>query len=304
MQVVFGSAPRGPVHTQRGGRRGPPAGGACRARTRRVHPGPAGPGRIREFGGPYMDHGWSAETDRPDESGTPFGEAVPPGVAATVPDAAPAWGASVSGATENDGPEGAGGGCKVRAESREPRAESREPRAESREPRAESREPRAESREPRAESREPRAESCVRNAPGHGVPRLRRPRPERSPSPPPSPAAPAPRGGFLQSFSLRRLRAGLARAGRRSLPAALLLALAALLAAPVLLAPAPAAAQEMAEVAPNWLLKPSGIARGGQFRLLFGTGGIGGNTRRHVDRHRRLQPLRAGLAQRSIFPRC
>ena len=109
-----------------------------------------------------MDHGWSAETDRPDESGTPFGEAVPPGVAATVPDAAPAWGASVSGATENDGPEGAGGGCKVRAESREPRAESREPRAESREPRAESREPRAESREPRAESREPRASAMRR----------------------------------------------------------------------------------------------------------------------------------------------
>ena len=26
-------------------------------------------------------------------------------------------------------------------------------------------------------------------------------------------------------------------------------------------------------MAPNWLLKPSGIARAGQFRLLFATGG-------------------------------
>ena len=166
-----------------------------------------------------MDHGWSAETDRPDESGTPFGEAVPPGVAATVPDAAPAWGASVSGATENDGPEGAGGGCKVRAESREPRAESREPRAESREPRAESpraesREPRAESREPRAESREPRAESREPRAESR-EPRAelrpqcagacRVPRPEAAPAgagrlaesrePRASPAAPAARDG-------------------------------------------------------------------------------------------------------------
>ncbi len=107
-----------------------------------------------------------------------------------------------------------------RAESREPRAESREPRAESREPRAESREPRAESREPRAESREPRAESrepsCVRNSPGRAMPRLD----AASRSAPPEPSRAA--RFFRPADCFLRVGAGLARAGRRGLPAGLL----------------------------------------------------------------------------------
>ena len=149
-----------------------------------------------------------------------------------------------------------------RAESREPRAESREPRAESREPRAESREPRAESREPRAESREPRAESREPRA------ESREPRAEsrlwlsrcgpRRPSEP-SPAAPAGRGDSLRSRFLRR-----------SLPAALLLALA--LPAALLPLAVPAAAQEVVEVPRAWPLKPSGLsATQKEFRLLFVT---------------------------------
>ena len=83
-----------------------------------------------------MDHRWSAETDRREESGTSFGEAGPPGVAAdrTGPSAG-AGRKCLRETTENDAPAGASGGFI--SKSREPRAESREPRAESREPRAE-----------------------------------------------------------------------------------------------------------------------------------------------------------------------
>ena len=156
-----------------------------------------------------------------------------------------------------------------RAESREPRAESREPRAESREPRAESREPRAESREPRAESREPRAESREPSScpsPGRAVPRLNsgsRRRPPES-----SPAAPSRRGFPRHRFPFRRLAA---LAGRfcRSLPAAVLLALAAL----GMLAgtSSPSMAQSGFTVARDWELAPSTIPRGGSFRLLYVT---------------------------------
>ena len=88
--------------------------------------------------------------------------------------------------------------------------------------------------------------------------------------PEPSPAAPAGRGDSLRSRFLRRLRAALARAGRRSLPAALLLALA--LPAAVLPLAVPAAAQEVVEVPRAWPLKPSGLsATQKEFRLLFVT---------------------------------
>ena len=121
-----------------------------------------------------------------------------------------------------------------RAESREPRAESREPRAESREPRAESREPRAESREPRAESREPRAESREPRA------ESREPRAEsrepRAESREPRAESREPRAESREPRAESRERSREPRA--ESLPAALLLALAALLAAP-----APAQAQ-------------------------------------------------------------
>ena len=153
-----------------------------------------------------------------------------------------------------------------RAESREPRAESREPRAESREPRAESREPRAESREPRAESREPTAWSC---SPWRSILRLSRCEPRRPPES--SPAAPAGRGASLRSRKRRRFLAAFARAGRRSLAAALLLALA--LPAALLLLAGPAAAQEVVEVPRAWALTPSEISTDGKFRLLFVTSG-------------------------------
>ena len=88
--------------------------------------------------------------------------------------------------------------------------------------------------------------------------------------PEPSPAAPAGRGDSLRSRFLRRLRAALARAGRRSLPAALLLALA--LPAALLPLAVPAAAQEVVEVPRAWPLKPSGLsATQKEFRLLFVT---------------------------------
>ena len=57
------------------------------------------------------------------------------------------------------------------------------------------------------------------------------------------------------------------RAGRRLLPSAALLALAAFLALP----PAPAAAQETAEVGRDWSLIPSGLEPGDKFRLIFVT---------------------------------
>ena len=131
----------------------------------------------------------------------------------------------------------------------------------SREPRAESREPRAESREPRAESREP--SSCP--SPGRAMPRLNS-RSRRRP-PEASPAAPSRRGSPPRHvFPFRRL-AALADGFRRSLPAAVLLATAALvpLALPI------SSAHAQTEVAPDWPLKPSAIARGGEFRLLFAT---------------------------------
>ena len=80
-----------------------------------------------------------------------------------------------------------------------------------------------------------------------------------------SPAAPSRRGFPRCRFPFRRL-AALAGGFRRSLPAAVLLALAAFV--PVL-PNSSAVAQEMAEVGFDWQLKPSGIARDGQFRLIF-----------------------------------
>ena len=80
-----------------------------------------------------------------------------------------------------------------------------------------------------------------------------------------SPAAPCRRGFPRHRFPFRRL-AALAGGFRRSLAAAILLALAAL----VTVLPVPSAqAQQALEVGFDWQLKPSGIARGGQFRLLF-----------------------------------
>ena len=177
-----------------------------------------------------------------------------------------------------------------------PRAESpfrREPRAGARErarvpPRAESRSITSEIRVAElAESREPRvttSSSCP--SPGRTVPRLNsrcRRRPPES-----SPAAPSRRGFPCCRFAFRRL-AALAGGFRRSLPAAVLLALAALV--PVLPSSS-AVAQEMAEVGGDWPLKPSGIARGGQFRLIFLS--TEWTSRRHLVEHRRLQQLRAG----------
>ena len=65
--------------------------------------------------------------------------------------------------------------------------------------------------------------------------------------------------------------AAFARAGRRSLAAALLLALA--LPAALLLLAGPAAAQEVVEVPRAWALTPSEISTDGKFRLLFVTSG-------------------------------
>ena len=81
-----------------------------------------------------------------------------------------------------------------------------------------------------------------------------------------SPAAPSRRGFPRCRFPFRRL-AALAGGFRRSLPAAVLLASAALvpLALPI------SSAHAQTEVAPDWPLKPSAIARGGEFRLLFAT---------------------------------
>ena len=117
----------------------------------------------------------------------------------------------------------------------------------------------------RAESREP--SSCP--SPGRAVPRLNsgsRRRPPES-----FPAAPSRRGFPRHVFPFRRL-AALAGGFRRSLPAAVLLALAAL----VTVLPVPSAqAQQALEVGADWSLKPAAIGRGGQFRLLF----ITSNTR-------------------------
>ena len=211
-----------------------------------------------------------------------FGAGAGPAPTATATEAGPVPGATPRSAGGSGTEAGAEG--RTVSKSREPRAESREPRAESREPRAESREPesrragepesrragepesrRAESREPRAESREPRAESREPSScpsPGRAVPRLNsgsRRRPPES-----SPAAPSRRGSSRCRFPFRRLGA-LAGRFRRSLPAAVLLALAAL----VPLALPGTSAQAQTEVGADWPLKPSGIARGGQFRLLF-----------------------------------
>ena len=125
-----------------------------------------------------------------------------------------------------------------------------------------SRHPGAESREPRAESREP--SSCP--SPGRAVPRLNsgsRRRPPES-----SPAALSRRGFSCCRFAFRRL-AALAGGFRRSLPAAVLLALAAL----GMLAgtSSPSMAQSGFTVARDWELAPSAIPRGGQFRLLYVT---------------------------------
>ena len=82
------------------------------------------------------------------------------------------------------------------------------------------------------------------------------------------PAAPSRRGFPRCRFPFRRL-AALAGGFRRSLPAAVLLALAALV---PLLPAAQAAAQEVVEVPRNWPLKPSGLsATQKEFRLLFVT---------------------------------
>ena len=86
-----------------------------------------------------------------------------------------------------------------------------------------------------------------------------------------SPAAPSRRGFPRCRFAFRCL-AALAGGFRRSLPAAVLLALAAFV--PVLPGSS-AVAQEMAEVGGDWPLKPSDIARGGQFRLIFLSTGRG-----------------------------
>ena len=121
------------------------------------------------------------------------------------------------------------------------------------------------SREPRAESREP--SPCP--SPGRAVPRLNsgsRRRPPES-----FPAAPSRRGSSRCRFPFRRLGA-LAGRFRRSLPAAVLLALAALV---TVLPVPPAQAQQALEVGADWSLKPAAIGRGGQFRLLF----ITSNTR-------------------------
>ena len=86
-----------------------------------------------------------------------------------------------------------------------------------------------------------------------------------------SPAAPSRRGFPRCRVPFRRL-AALAGRFRRSLPAAVLLATAAL----VTVLPVPSAqAQQALEVGADWSLKPAAIGRGGQFRLLF----ITSNTR-------------------------
>ena len=89
--------------------------------------------------------------------------------------------------------------------------------------------------------------------------------------PEPSPAARPPRGASLPASPLRRFASAwapaLARAGRRSLPAAVLLTL------PAALLPfaGPAAAQEVVEVPRAYPLKPSAVNPGDSFRLLFVT---------------------------------
>ena len=172
-------------------------------------------------------------------------------------------------------------------------SKSREPRAESREPRAESREPRAESREPRAESREP--SSCP--SPGRAVPRLNsgsRRRPPES-----SPAAPSRRGFPRHVFPLRRL-AALAGGFRRSLPAAVLLALAALV--PVLPGSS-AVAQEVVEVPRNSPLKPSGLsATQKEFRLLFVTSAERNATSSNIADYNSFVQGRAAAGHSSIRP--
>ena len=118
--------------------------------------------------------------------------------------------------------------------------------------------------------------------------------------PEPSPAAPAGRGDSLRSRFLRRLRAALARAGRRSLPAALLLALAPSFALPLAL---PASAQEVVEVPRGWPLKPSGLsATQKEFRFLFVTStGRNANSSNIADYNTFVQD-RAAAGHSSIRP--
>ena len=90
--------------------------------------------------------------------------------------------------------------------------------------------------------------------------------------------------------------AAFARAGRRSLPAALLLALA--LPAALLPLAGPAAAQEVVEVPRNWSLTPSEISTDGKFRLLFVTSGTrAGNSNDIGDFNRFVQGQAGGGAE-------
>ena len=116
--------------------------------------------------------------------------------------------------------------------------------------------------------------------------------------PEPSPAAPAGRGDSLRSRFLRRLRAALARAGRRSLPAALLLALAPSFALPLAL---PASAQEVVEVPRGWPLKPSGLSSTQtEFRLLFVTSTTRNAASTNIADYNRFVQGRAAAGHASI----
>ena len=118
--------------------------------------------------------------------------------------------------------------------------------------------------------------------------------------PEPSPAAPAGRGDSLRSRFLRRLRAALARAGRRSLPVALLLALAQSFALPLAL---PASAQEVVEVPRGWPLKPSGLSSTQtEFRLLFVTSTTRNAASTNIADYNSFVQGRAAAGHSSIRP--
>ena len=141
------------------------------------------------------------------------------------------------------------------ARSQEPGARSQEPGARSQEPGARSQEPGARSQEPGARSQEPGARSQEPGARSRGaaviVPRVRRSASSRPDS---------------QSTLAARLTHSVATLVRRSAAGALL-ALAALLAAPMLGIGGIAHAQT--EVPTDWSLIPAGLGPGDQFRLLF-----------------------------------
>ena len=92
----------------------------------------------------------------------------------------------------------------------------------------------------------------------------------------------------------------LGRAGRRSLPAALLLALA--LPAALLPFAGPAAAQEVVEVPRGWSLTPSGISTGGKFRLLFATSGTRDARSSNIAHYNSFVQGRAAVGQSEIRP--